>query len=241
MNRASVSQLESEVHVWRGDLRELSEDQDRFAETLSDSERARAARIKSERTRLGFVLRRGLLRHVLSTYVERSPESLGFSTDSEGKPSLTDAGRLEFSASSSHDLVLIAVAWNRKVGVDIEYIDVDFDFQAVAQRWFAPNECACLMKLNPRDAKNAFFAFWTRKEAYVKALGQGLRSLPNVEVPLVSPAPILFDHGDRREELWDWRLHDLPMGPSYSAALAIHGHDNCVPRQVPASGLTAVS
>jgi 4'-phosphopantetheinyl transferase len=198
-----------EVHVWRASL---DADADRLAAwraLLSPGERDRADRLRLPMHRAQFIAAHGQLREVLGACLGGAPGQLRFHRTAQGKPELAGphAGMLQFSMSHSGALALYAVAQDRGVGVDIERIRPDMAFMEVARRFYSPRECAQLESLPAEVRARTFFQLWTRKEAYAKATGQGL-SMPLEELADVPPG---------------WSLHDLDVGPDYTAALAAEG------------------
>lgn len=228
---SSVSRAatDGEVHIWRGQMAELETDQKALEATLSPAELRKAYTMRSEQARRHFVLRRGLLRRVLSGHTGVSAANLVILKDASDKTVLTGWEDLNFSVTSCQDVILVAVTRNRRVGIDLEYIDIEFDYRAVAQRCFAPSELDLLSRMTPQDAKLAFFRIWTRKEAFVKAVGRGIYKRPSIEVPLVEEGPIAIVAGNARRKLAGWRLADVPVAPSFSGAVAVEGYD-AVPR-----------
>jgi 4'-phosphopantetheinyl transferase len=216
------------VHVWRVRLdppREL----DALWSLLSSDEQARARRFHAERHRRRFVVAHAALRRILGAYLERQPESLLFTSGANGKPSLAgqDAGRrrLEFNLSHSADLALVAVAWDRPVGVDLEEWKLDMEHLALAERFFSPAEREALRALTASkdDLVRGFFAAWSRKEAYLKASGLGVtRGLHHFDVTLAphEPARLVADRRDM-DALERWRMVALSPAPQYSGALVV--------------------
>lgn len=147
-----------------------------------------------------------------------------------GKPALSRVfgnETLSFNLSHSHGLALLAVSRGRELGVDLEYILAHLADDQIAERFFSPRVVALLRGL-PKDVqREAFFIFWTRKEAFIKATGKGL-SLPlnQFEVSLVPGKPIvLLSANDDRQETFRWSLQALAAGCGYAAALCVEGHD----------------
>jgi 4'-phosphopantetheinyl transferase len=167
---------------------------------------------------------------VLALYTETEPARLRFAYGPQGKPSLQsdEAGdtSLRFNLAHSHDLALLAVARGREVGVDVEHVRADFASDEVAGHFFSPRETAALRAV-PDEAERAraFFRCWTRKEAYVKARGEGL-SLPldgfTVSLAAGEPAALLGCDADARETQ-RWTLINLEPGDGYAAAAAVEG------------------
>jgi 4'-phosphopantetheinyl transferase len=153
---------------------------------------------------------------------------LQFDYGARGKPALAtqySATGVRFNISRSSGLVLCVVARGREVGVDLEQIRPAIAREGIPERFFSPREVAALRAL-PVDAQpEAFFSCWTRKEAYVKARGEGLAlHLDSFDVSLVpgEPAALLRTAGDAREAS-RWSLHALAPGRGYVAALALEG------------------
>lgn len=149
-----------------------------LGESLDPAERQRAARFHRAADRERFVVARGLLREILARHFEVAPRDLAFSYNRWGKPALADSSAIEFSLSHAQELVALAFTVGRRVGVDVERIDRTIDALALADRFFTKDEAARLHDLDEPRRSAAFFRDWTRKEAFVKAHGQGLgRSL----------------------------------------------------------------
>jgi 4'-phosphopantetheinyl transferase len=212
------------VHVWQVDLRVSSDRVQRLAATLAPDEQARAARFRFPEHRERFIVAHGALRDILSRYLDLPADHLTFSTTPHGKPALTvpDHAWLQFNLSHSSDLALIAVIRNHPIGIDVEYINPPDNFPRLIEQYFSENENAAFLALPESKRAAAFFAGWTRKEAYVKALGTGV-SLPldhfDVTMDPDAPARIL---ADRRypHHVETWSLLTFTPAPPYIAALA---------------------
>jgi 4'-phosphopantetheinyl transferase len=217
------------VHVWRASLN-LSEPQlQNFWPTLTDDEQARAKRFHFLKDQNHYLAGRGMLRAILSRYLDLPPNQLRFSYSQYGKPTLTEVAggdALRFNVSHSHGLALYAVTRNREVGVDLELMRADFAGEEIAERFFSRPEFEKLRAL-PADAKcAAFFNCWTRKEAYIKARGEGL-SLPldqfDVSLSPDEPAQLLNVRGADPDEALGWRMEALDVDPTYAAAVVVRG------------------
>jgi 4'-phosphopantetheinyl transferase len=215
-----------EVHVWRMALSVPEPRIRRLRELLTPDERTRAERFRFAPDRDSFIVARGTLRTLLGRYLRREPSALRFSYGPQGKPALVEpSDGLSFNVSHSHGFALYAVTRDRLVGVDIERIRPDLADEKIAERFFAPGEVARLFSLAPELRHDAFFACWTRKEAYIKAVGQGLSlSLQQFEVSLApyEPAALLATFDDPGEASY-WTLHNLEPGAGYAAAVAVRG------------------
>jgi 4'-phosphopantetheinyl transferase len=226
---AEVTLSSAEVHVWRAALDQVTTSVEHLQRSLSADERQRAARFYFPRDRRRFTVARGVLRDILGRYLKLPPSALGFGYSAYGKPSLAigaDADLLRFNLSHSHEMALFAITWGREIGVDIEYLQREIACEEIAERFFSPQERASLRALPAAVKQRAFFNCWTRKEAYIKAHGEGL-SLPldQFDVSLVpgEPAALLATRSDPWEAL-RWSLQALTMDPDYVAALAVEGH-----------------
>lgn len=183
---------------------------------LNAEEQARAARYIPEDARRSFIAARGMMRTLLGAYQGQPPESLRFTLNPQGKPAQPGSG-LCFNLSHSAGLGLLAVTAGQEVGVDLESTRRPVEIENIARRFFAPQETAALLALPAAEQVRAFFTIWTRKEAYIKARGQGL-SIPldsftvNTGMP---PRLTVPDPG--------WTIHYIPTGPDYAAALVVQG------------------
>ncbi len=226
---AAVVLGRDEVHVWRASLDQPKSQIETFVHTLAVDEQARAGRFYFERDRKYFIVARGVLRAILGCYLNRQPECLVFCYGAHGKPALAgdaDLDAIRFNVSHSHEVALYAVTRDREVGIDLERIRFDLAVMEIAERFFSLQEVAALRTL-PTDAqRQAFFRCWTRKEAYIKARGEGLsRPLDQFDVSLApgEPAAVLGTSQDPSEAS-RWSLRELPLDPDYAAALAVEGH-----------------
>ena len=218
---------EGEVHVWRACLSPGRARLLELRQSLSDDELERARRFHFDRDREHFVAARGALRDILCRYTGTPPERLRFTYDAYGKPALGEAAgrRLRFNVSHSNGLALYAVTAGREVGIDIEFVREDFASLEVAAHFFSAQEVSALRSLPPGEQAGAFFDCWTRKEAYIKARGEGLSHplhLFTVSLKPGEPAALLRTEDDPSEAT-RWTLHELSAGEGYRAALAVEG------------------
>jgi 4'-phosphopantetheinyl transferase len=217
-----------EVHVWYATLDREASRMEAYRQALSPGELARADRFRFEEDRHHFIVARGLLRLILSRYLDVEPAQLRFCYGRYGKPALANGlgeGMLSFNLAHAEGLALYAVARGRQIGVDVEHIRADYPYQEVVERFFSWREQGVLRALPQRARCGAFFAGWTRKEAYLKARGEGL-SLPlhEIEVTLAPREPaLLLSVGGDAQEARRWALHELKPHPGYAAAVAVEG------------------
>jgi 4'-phosphopantetheinyl transferase len=221
---------EDEVQLWRIDLEAIGSDESRWQLLLSTDELSRASRFHFSRDRQRFVASRALLRTILASYLSTDAKGLTFSYSKKEKPSLgpahVDSG-VTFNVSHSGGIALLAFARRREVGVDIEQVRRDSDLEAIARRFFSNLEQEQLAALPSEEKVEAFFRCWTRKEAYIKATGDGL-SLPlsqfDVSLRARETNALLATRPDS-SEAGRWLLEEVPGGPGYIAALCVHGQD----------------
>jgi len=223
---ASVSPQTGEVHVWRVDLEQPEDLVLTFRSTLEEDERSRADRFHFEKDRRAFTVSRGFLRHVLGSYLQTKPDAVRFSYGPYGKPALDGEHKnssLRFNMSHSRGVGLVAVSDAREVGVDVEHVRADFATEEIARRFFSPREVAAFNALPNTEQVAAFFRCWTRKEAYIKAIGRGLsQPLDGFDVTLApeeTPALLRVDEDDASR----WTLSDIDVGNDYAAALVVEG------------------
>ena len=218
------------VHCWKACL-DLSPSQlEVMRQRLSDDELSKVDRFHFLKDRNNFVAARGILRTILSRYVNLEPHELSFHYTHYGKPELIQKRShrtIRFNVSHSKDIALYAFTYDRKIGVDVELIRPDFAAIEVAERFFSTKEVAEIYALPKNAQVNAFFACWTRKEAFVKARGEGL-ALPldqfDVSVAPGNPARLLETRWDHAEQS-RWSMSELDVHTGYAAAIAVEGHD----------------
>jgi len=215
-----------EVHVWRATLAWPDAAARRLEQCLSADERDKMQRFRFEKDRRRYLIGRGGLRTLLGRYLDLAPQDLRFETAAAGKPHLASGQRrLQFNLAHSGEYVLIAIAEGRTVGIDVEEIRDDFDAGELAAHFFSPGEQRDLETLTGRTRIEAFFECWTRKEAYVKARGEGL-SLPleqfDVSLRPGEPARLIATRPDPAEAR-RWQLSGLDVADGYKAALAVEG------------------
>jgi 4'-phosphopantetheinyl transferase len=220
---------EGELHVWRARIDGSSESLVKLRQTLSIAECERAAKFYFMPDRTRYVIGRGLCRILLGRCLGISADRLSFAYGPAGKPKLAQdfqQSLLHFNVAHSGDFVLVALAYRCELGVDIELIERDVEVEGIAQQFFSANERGSLIANVPADGKHdAFFTCWTRKEAYLKARGDGL-SLPldSFDVAfLPGQAPRLIETRQDPAEASRWTLQDLDVDPLYKAALACEG------------------
>jgi 4'-phosphopantetheinyl transferase len=221
-----------DVHVWRAVLDVPHACVGDLTGTIADEERARAERFVFPRDRDRFIVGRALLRRILGGYLGIDPRQLRFRYNHHRKPALADecAGGLRFNLSHAQGLALYAVTRGREIGIDLEQVDSRVSDEVLSMRSFSPPEVDALLAVPAASRKEAFFRYWTRKEAYVKGRGQGLSiPLQQFDVSRAPQEPVLaWDCAAERRDGSQWYIEDLTPGEGYAAALAVEGADRRV-------------
>lgn len=215
-----------QAHIWSAMLSCDTQKLKIFFDLLDANEQARAKRFHFEKDRNQFIASHGILRKILSGYLNVSPEKIIFSYNEFGKPFIANQSDIQFNLSHSKNIALIGVTKNYSIGIDIEYIKQMRDIDAIAERYFSAHEYSALKQLSTEEKQLAFFNGWSRKEAFLKAHGQGLSySLEKIEVNLLAneTAKFIAIH-DANENISDWELYNLEPANDFAAALAIKGH-----------------
>ena len=192
---------------------------------ISADEIDRADRFRFAKDRDQFVTGRGLLRQLLSAYLGITPDSVNFVLGQRGKPALGQIGQypIHFNLSHSGGVILMAFTRYGKIGVDIELIHDVPNFDQVITRFFSDKEQHGFKSLKPKEKLPAFFTCWTRKEAFIKAKGDGLfLPLDQFDVSILpnEPASLQYTAWDP-SEAGSWAMSDIPFYQGYCAALAI--------------------
>jgi 4'-phosphopantetheinyl transferase len=216
-----------DAHVWRIPIGpELPVSQ--CWTLLSADEQAHASKLRHDADRNAYVLAHGAMRMILASYARSAPRDLRFHHGQFGKPALAPSGSslpLDFSLAHSGELALLAVARDRAVGIDVSGVDPAADIAGVAERFFSPVERQTLRSLrgSPERTVDAFYAAWTRKEAYVKATGHGLaRGLDHFDVSFApGEAPRLLADRLDADAPSRWTIFAVDAGAGYSAALVV--------------------
>ena len=216
------------VHVWRGSLARSQAERDVLWRFLSPDERARAERFHFEVHRHHFIVGRGLLRWLNGRYLSIAPQDIQFRYGAYDKPTLVTELALQFNVSHSHEGLVIAFCWETAVGVDIEYINRKLDdMDNIARRFFSAAESAAYLSAADSEKPDTFFNCWTRKEAFIKAVGQGLSfPLDEFEVSLLpaEPARLLNVRGSEQEAA-RWSMKSFDPFPGYRAALIVESQN----------------
>jgi 4'-phosphopantetheinyl transferase len=217
-----------DVHVWRTFVDPPTLCVERFVPLLSRTERIRAQRFHFERDRKRFIARRGLLRVILGRYLDIAPGELAFCYGSHGKPSIApqqNQAELSFSVSHSQGVIVYGIAHRRNIGIDIEGVRPIPQMEGLTEYVLSSREQARFRELLPSQRLLEFLRCWTRKEAFLKACGDGLsRSLRDFSVSLSSDGPARLLNVDwDPDEVSRWSLLELACIPGYLGALCVEG------------------
>lgn len=224
--RAERPQVRSEYELYTTRLDLAPRAVTALAELLSDDEQQRASRLVFHRDRARFIVARARLRQLLGARLGVSPASVEFSYGPRGKPALAARlgdCRLCFNVSHSEDVAVYGFALDREIGVDVEAVRELPDAEEIAARCFSPRENEAYLALSPRDRPLGFFNCWTRKEAFIKALGEGLsHPLERFDVSLGPGEPArILRLGGRAGEHCGWRVQGFSPAPGFVAAIVI--------------------
>jgi len=198
-----------EVHVWRVALALDREQLSAAAALLSRDERDRSSGFRSETLRSRWIAAHGALRVILAAYTGTAPGALCFMTGPAGKPKLAAAGP-SFNLTHTEHLAFIAITAGGLVGIDAEIIHPAFPWEGIGRSFFAPDEVRAICHLAPELRTRAFYACWTRKEAYLKALGVGLQlALDTFHVAVGADEPLLLRVDGDPAQAAQWSLKDI--------------------------------
>ncbi len=202
------------IHVWSARLDLLKIEQ--FLPLLPPDEIARMERYVVPQPRLQFAFSRGILRIILSRYLNQSPQKIHLRYGANGKPNLPN---MKFNMSHSADMLVIAITKRIDLGIDVERMRPLPELTIMAQDNFSLAEQAALFALPEAERTRAFFNCWTRKEAYIKATGDGFAmSLHDFDVTLDNPPRMTRAEGDDPTK---WTLYHLDPSPGYVGAVCV--------------------
>jgi 4'-phosphopantetheinyl transferase len=216
---------ENKIVIWCAHLDLASSKIDQLEKTLSVDEQQRAHRFIAQQHRQRFVAARGILREILGYYLKQLPSQLAFTYQEHGKPGLAGEfeGKLFFNVAHSQEIALCALCLNKPLGVDVEQITRKVAGRQIARRFFSPTEYETFAQLSAEKQPLAFFNCWTRKEAFIKAIGAGLSySLRRFEVNYLPEQITKINQIDGDVYAAEqWALFDLKPAEDYVGALAI--------------------
>lgn len=242
--------LANTVHIYQASLDPPQSQVEQLAAMLSQDELERAIRFRFERHRNQFIIGRGILRTLLAHYLGITPGEVHFRYGLKGKPYLADVKPpdskglkkpsgsearqslyiIQFNLAHAQNLAIYALTLAKRVGIDLEYLRSIPEMEQIAAKFFSTRERETLQNLPPDQKLEAFYNAWTRKEAYLKAIGEGLsHPLDQCEVTLApgEPAQLIHIAGDESLAA-HWSLHAFSPSPGYVATLAVEGNPDCI-------------
>jgi 4'-phosphopantetheinyl transferase len=218
-----------EIHVWCASLATDEATLHRLESTLADQERERARRFIFARDRDRYIAARGILRDLLGKYLGCAPQSIELVYGPNGKPALASAASrpaICFNLSHSHGVAVVAIGQEREVGIDVELIRAEFASEAIAKRYFSAKEIDELSSLPAELRAEGFFLCWTRKEAYIKAKGDGLQiPLDSFDVSLSPGRPVTLSSVDEPRWGIESFVPSLISERRFAAAVVAEGKD----------------
>jgi len=212
-----------EVRVWLTELDRSPAVVDRLFAVLSPDEQERAARFHFRQDAMRWIVARSTLRDVLGRCLRTDPAAIAFDYGEKGKPALFRSTDLQFSVAHSGEVAAYAVTIGAPVGVDVERLRPLDRLESIAERTFSRRECETLRGLPVELRPAGFFNCWTRKEAYVKALGEGLSyPLQRFSVSLEPGVPARLESvEDAPDHVDGWTMEALSLGPGFTGAVVV--------------------
>ncbi len=218
-----MTMTKTPIYIWRIQLQPSPEDVSHLLSVLDEEELARYRKLIPSAAKQQFILSHYATRIILAYHLNLSPSKVRIYRTSNGKPTLDSSYTLYFNLTHSHNLALLAVSSTHEVGIDIEYQQRAIEYTSVGKRFFSPLEYRYLQSVDPKQQRPVFFTIWTRKEAFIKALGEGLRyPLSRFSVSPERSTPI--NVRDLQGKPLPYTLHDIPLADDYSGALAIRAY-----------------
>ena len=227
----SLQRKQGIVHLWCASLVCHESHLSIFEATLSDIELASARRFVKKEDRAKYILSKSIQRQILARYLSVKPGAIRYTFGAHGKPALASPSEgLQFNLSHSGDRLLLAVTQTDSIGVDIECERAGKPLMALAKRFFSPTEYACIQSLPPHEHTKAFYRCWTRKESFIKGLGDGF-SFPLADFVVdideqKAGINCLRQVRGRASEAACWDLQSVDLGDAlavYHGAVAVKG------------------
>ena len=230
-NLTFVTSITDDIHIWSADLNISHIKLLRYYKYLSPLEYNRAKGFKFDKDRRTFIACTGILREILAGYINISPETISFRYNDFGKPFLANyCSRLYFNSSRSASVALYIFSGVYEVGIDIEKVRYMNSLNDIVLQFFSDEEITYFKKLSSQEFTREFYKLWTKKEAFVKAIGMGL-SFPlnqfQVSVDTGNRYKITQIKGDFSEAV-KWSIGSVNTFPEYEAAYVYRGDNVCV-------------
>lgn len=220
--RKSFEIKENEVHIWTLDTSVYSQILSNQS-VLSKDESARANKFRFDEDRNTYIVGRIVLRTLLGNYLGKEPSEIDFIYNEQGKPNVINSTGINFNLSNSKSSVAIGICKDSLIGIDIEYNKRPIEIDEIAPKFFSKNEVDQLIVLPSNMQLDAFYNCWTRKEAFIKALGGGLTvPLDQFEVSLLSKEkPSLIGIEWDQDRTQNWKMHSFNKGNDYTGAIIV--------------------
>lgn len=215
--------IQGAVHVWRASAYQPPQISDQLLQSLSQDEQDRVARLRFDHHRYRAIASRGILRSILARYLNCDPKAVQFQYGIQGKPTLADASSLptlQFNLSHSHELVVYAIAL-QPVGIDVEFFREITGCDRLIKRYFSAQEQALFNSLAADAKQQAFFHYWTSKEAMLKAMGLGISDLKKIQLNPIGQCTQPYPIAGCCQLATSWHLHSFEPEPNYFASIAI--------------------
>jgi 4'-phosphopantetheinyl transferase len=221
MKQESREHLNGHIVVWLAQISMSHDSLPSLQGYLDEKDVDRAARFRLPEDRARYVLGRALTRECLARYLNRAPGTIAFIYSGRGRPMLAGDDSIQFSISHTQDWVAFALTSHARVGIDLEYLRPDFNLAEMAVRIFSRTDLQRFQAL-PGDEKLAsFFRAWTRKEAYLKARGEGITdALDQVSVSFGPEEFASLKDSRAPSDAHSWRLQTFPLPVNYAGSLA---------------------
>lgn len=220
---------DKDIHVITTDLNIYPDLQQQLSSLLSPDEKDRASKFKFDKHRRRFIASHGFLRHILAGQLNTDPMTVKYSFGETGKPKIStdqNPDHLCFNLSHSHELAVIAISLNTPLGVDIEHVRESVDHLGLAERYFSKEEFSKMSELTGKEQIQTFYRAWTRKEAVLKARGQGITQIENISVTLLENEPPEIT--GPTEEAENLSLYSLTAPAGYIISLAAEGKNHTI-------------
>jgi 4'-phosphopantetheinyl transferase len=221
MNPRRRDYLSEHMIVWSARVSQANDSLTLLESCLDDRDRERAARFRFPEDRARFVLGRALTRKCLGHYLQLRPESIELATTDRGRPFFPHDETVQFSISHTHDLVAVALTGDARIGLDLEYVNPHVELPELAKRIFCEADLQTFLALPNGERLPAFFRAWTRKEAYLKARGEGIaEKLQEISVSFGPEETVSVRDGRDPSAAETWHLRTLPVPDGYAGTLA---------------------
>lgn len=200
-----------------------------YLKILSPDEITRAQKFHFERDRNRYIVAHGILRILLAGITQIKPSMIQFTVKGKGKPVISNTGYLDFDFNMSHsgDYILYAFSIANNVGIDVEFIDQKVDSKSLVDSFFSPKEKSFFEFVSDAEKLPVFYQYWTKKEAFIKAIGHGLYfPLDGFSVQTTTEVPCPIEIYLEAHELGNWWIYPIELNAAYTAALVTNNQNN---------------